>query len=305
MTDSPLVTLKASAKEFNFDKLKAGENNQLANSGRTMYNDINRIDFVINEKEIDSNLISAFKNGAKEYEFDKLWQDHCKIAGNQKTNSYKEEFEGFYNAGREHTNLLVNEKTDYRAFAKEVFKKMFAYAEAQIPNDAILEELITNCNQAGYEFVYAPFITKLCATNELLMVINSNEVDRKVHINCTDPNSIEVECRASEFPVNEIKQGSKVCDMSFSVKFTVELQNNSLTYNNGELSLTIPKELKNHKDGGKSLFDFIKECFQKFCEKLGFKFEEKVTHRFDETYLKEVKPPVNVVILTPRPLEGL
>lgn len=27
---------------------------------------------------------------------------------------------------------------------------MFRYAGAEVPSDAILEELVTNCNQAGY-----------------------------------------------------------------------------------------------------------------------------------------------------------
>ncbi len=35
--ESPLVRLKATAKEFNFSKLRANQDNKLANSGETMF----------------------------------------------------------------------------------------------------------------------------------------------------------------------------------------------------------------------------------------------------------------------------
>jgi hypothetical protein len=41
---------------------------------------------------------------------------------------------------------------------------------------------------------------------------------------------------------------------------------------------TEPRELKNYKVNDKNLFDIIVEYFQKFCEKLDFKFEIKVEH---------------------------
>ncbi len=34
---SPVVRLKATAKEFNFSKLRADQDNELANSGETMF----------------------------------------------------------------------------------------------------------------------------------------------------------------------------------------------------------------------------------------------------------------------------
>ncbi|BEP31380.1 MAG: hypothetical protein WBIAU1_08580 [Wolbachia endosymbiont of Drosophila biauraria] len=58
-----------------------------------------------------------------------LWKNHCensKTANHQKTDSYKKEFEEFYNAGQRYIHLLPTEKDenkDYRSFAKEVFKK--------------------------------------------------------------------------------------------------------------------------------------------------------------------------------------
>nr|WP_245970088.1 hypothetical protein [Wolbachia endosymbiont of Bemisia tabaci] len=176
---SPVVRLKATAKEFNFSKLRADQDNKLANSGETMFLDFQRMNFIINEKEIDKNFIIAFKEGAKDYKneifnrdnFDNLseegkafmepvlreldqdrlsevWENHCNsptVADEKKIDEYRKEFERFYNAGRSSYHLFS--KKDYRALAKEIFKEMFRYAEAKVPSDAILEELVTNCNQ--------------------------------------------------------------------------------------------------------------------------------------------------------------
>ncbi|WP_410542079.1 hypothetical protein [Wolbachia endosymbiont (group B) of Ennomos erosarius] len=48
---NPIVTLNAQAKEFDFSKLRAAEDNKEANSGETMYLDFHRMNFVINEKK--------------------------------------------------------------------------------------------------------------------------------------------------------------------------------------------------------------------------------------------------------------
>jgi len=55
-----------------------------------------------------------------------------------------------------------------------------------------------------------------------------------------------------------------------------------VTYEEGKVSLTIPRELKNYKVDDKNLFDIIVEYFQRACEKLGFKFETKVEHSLGE-----------------------
>lgn len=70
----------------------------------------------------------------------------------------------------------------------------------------------------------------------------------------------------------------KICDLSSSLEFTLESQygEDLVKYGDGKLSLTIPEELKNYKDNGKTLFDTIKEYFQKFCAKLGFKPKAKI-----------------------------
>ncbi|WP_375316615.1 hypothetical protein [Wolbachia endosymbiont (group A) of Colletes cunicularius] len=326
---SPVVRLKATAKEFNFSKLRADQDNELANSGETMFLDFQRMNFIINGKEIDKNLIIAFKEGAKHRKselfnsddiyndeifnkkgtreidtdhgkafvasvlediekelvqdaFGELWKDHCEnpeTADNQKTDSYKKEFEEFYNAGHEYIHLLPierDENKDYRSFAKKVFKKMFRYAGAEVPSDAILEELVTNCNQAGYEA--APFIQTQLALGQSFIVENPKKV---INIDCANQNNVRIrsDMRLPILSVkNQVMHGDKICDLSNSLEFTLESQDGKdfVTYRDGKLSLTIPKELKNYKDNGKSLFDIIKEYFQKFCAKLGFKPETKI-----------------------------
>ncbi|WP_425385908.1 hypothetical protein [Wolbachia endosymbiont (group A) of Barypeithes pellucidus] len=323
---SPVVRLKATAKEFNFSKLRADQDNKLANSGETMFLDFQRMNFIINGKEIDKNLIIAFKEGAKHrkselFNSDDIYNDeifnkkgtreidtdhgkafvasvlediekelvsdtldelYCKdpkTANHQKTDSYKKEFEEFYNAGHGYIHLLPTERDenkDYRSFAKEVFKKMFRYASAEVPSDAILEELVTNCNQAGYEA--APFIQTQLALGQSFIVENPKKV---INIDCANQNNVRIrsDMRLPILSVeNQVMHGDKICNLPSSLEFTIESHNGEdfVTYRDGKLSLTIPKELKNYKDNGKSLFDIIKEYFQKFCAKLGFKPETKI-----------------------------
>ncbi|WP_338062926.1 hypothetical protein [Wolbachia endosymbiont of Drosophila tsacasi] len=112
--ENRIVTLKAQAEKFGFSRLRADKNNESANTGEQMYKDFQRMDFVINGKSISGDLTAKL----------------CK----------------------EYNSLLPkSEDENYRPFAKEVFKEMFKYAEAKVPSDSILEELVTNCNQAGYE----------------------------------------------------------------------------------------------------------------------------------------------------------
>jgi hypothetical protein len=72
---NPIVTLKTQAKDFNFNKLRAAEDNKLANSGETMYLDLQRMNFAINGKKIDKNLIIALKEGAKDYKSELFSKD--------------------------------------------------------------------------------------------------------------------------------------------------------------------------------------------------------------------------------------
>ncbi|UIP92908.1 hypothetical protein JSQ73_000790 [Wolbachia endosymbiont of Anopheles demeilloni] len=303
---SPVVRLKATAKEFNFSKLRADQENKLANSGETMFLDFQRMNFIINGKEIDKNFIIAFKEGAKDYRneifnrdnFDNLseegkafmepvlkeldqdrlsevWENHCNsptVADEKKTDEYRKEFERFYNTGRSSYHLFS--KKDYRALAKEIFKEMFRYAEAEIPSDAILEELVTNCNQAGYGAgILNESHAALSSCN-----LTPQSPKKVLNIYCTDHNRIKVTSDMA-IPITTIDNPEeKICDLSSSLEFTLESQygEDLVKYGDGKLSLTIPEELKNYKDNGKTLFDTIKEYFQKFCAKLGFKPEAKI-----------------------------
>lgn len=148
---SPVVRLKTTAKEFNFSKLRANQDNKLANSGETMFLDFQRMNFIINGKEIDKNLLVTLREGAQDYKSElfskkddiynpesekkreidtdqgrafvdsvlkelnqnrlpEIWENHCNnpdIADHQKTDTYKKEFERFYNVGKEHNYLLL------------------------------------------------------------------------------------------------------------------------------------------------------------------------------------------------------
>ncbi|KLT21965.1 hypothetical protein wVul_1710 [Wolbachia endosymbiont of Armadillidium vulgare str. wVulC] len=308
---SPVVRLKATAKEFNFSKLRADQDNELANSGETMFLDFQRMNFIINGKEIDKNLIIAFKEGAKDYKneifnrdnFDNLseegkafmepalkeldqdrlsevWENHCNsptVADEKKIDEYRKEFERFYNAGRSSYHLFS--KKDYRALAKEIFKKMFRYAEAEVPSDAILEELVTNCNQAGYGAgIFNESHAALSSCN-----LTPHSPKKALNIYCTDHNCIKVKSDMA-MPITTFDNPEeKICDLSSSLEFTLESRDGKdvITYKEGKLSLTIPEELKNYKDNGKSLFDIIKEYFETFCAKLGFKHETKIQIEHD------------------------
>ncbi|MDX5462409.1 MAG: hypothetical protein O7157_02470 [Wolbachia endosymbiont of Tetragnatha montana] len=316
---SPVVRLKATAKEFNFSKLKAGQDNKLANSGETMFLDFQRMNFIINGKEIDKNLLVTLREGAQDYKSElfskkddiynpesekkreidtdqgrafvdsvlkelnqnrlpEIWENHCNnpdIADHQKTDTYKKEFERFYNVGKEHNYLLLKKgEKNYRPFAKEVFKEMFKYAEAEVPSDAILEELVTNCNQAGYGA--GIFNESHAALSSCSLTPHSPK--KALNIYCTDHNRIKVKSDMA-MPITTFDNPEeKICDLSSSLEFTLESQDgkDGIIYKEGKLSLTIPEELKNYKDNGKSLFDIIKEYFQKFCTKLGFKPETRI-----------------------------
>lgn len=110
--ENPIVTLRAQAEKFGFSRLRAGKDNAEANSSATMYVDLPRMKLVIQNKVITKELVDELYN--------------------------------------KHTNLISNDKNKYRQFVKQVFTELFEYAEAEVPNDSILEELITNCNQAAY-----------------------------------------------------------------------------------------------------------------------------------------------------------
>ncbi|MDX5496840.1 MULTISPECIES: hypothetical protein [unclassified Wolbachia] len=256
--ENPIVTLRAQAEKFGFSRLRAGKDNAEANSGATMYVDLPRMKLVIQNKVITKELVDELYN--------------------------------------KHTNLISNDKNKYRQFVKQVFTELFEYAEAEVPNDSILEELITNCNQAAY--VGALYgkggpILHLAETYGLLF--QSNHV---THINCSDPShaAIRIEEKIAVRTFAELEE--ELCKLDSSLEFTLKSQGDkNVTYEDGKLSLTVPKRLKDYNIGDKNLFDVIKECFQKFCERLGF-FKIKIEHGLDKppkvnSHLENMEPPIH------------
>ncbi|MBS9529316.1 hypothetical protein E0495_06480 [Wolbachia pipientis] len=255
--ENPIVTLRAQAEKFGFSRLRAGKDSAEANSGATMYVDLPRMKLVIQNKVITKELVDELYN--------------------------------------KHTNLISNDKNKYRQFVKQVFTELFEYAEAEVPNDSILEELITNCNQAAY--VGALYgkggpILHLAETYGLLF--QSNHV---THINCSDPShaAIRIEEKIAVRTFAELEE--ELCKLDSSLEFTLKSQGDkNVTYEDGKLSLTVPKRLKDYNIGDKNLFDVIKECFQKFCERLGF-FKIKIEHGLGDPlevsdHLENMEPPI-------------
>lgn len=250
---NPVVTLKAQAEKFGFSSLRAGKDNAGANSGATMYVDLPRMKLVIQNKVITKELVDELYN--------------------------------------KHTNLISNDKNKYRQFVKQVFKELFEYAEAKVPSDSILEELITNCNQAGYEgALFTDVLFQAFRQSEFTLL----SPQKTIVIDCTDPNHVKVK---SEMAVPTVKSDNpeEVCQINSSLEFTLESQDGKegVTYTNGNLSLTVPRKLRDYKIDDRNLFDIIKEYFYKFCEKLGFKL--KIEHNLDKplevnSHLESVEP---------------
>ncbi|MGL9717312.1 MAG: hypothetical protein ACR5K9_01170 [Wolbachia sp.] len=329
---NPIVTLKAQVKEFDFSKLRAAEDNKGANSGETMYFDFQRMNFVINGKEIDRKFIVALKEGTKDYKSElfskgdiynlgsgreididqgrafvgsvfedlekelaqdalhELWDGYYKnpeVTDRQKTDAYKKKFERFYNAGQKYKHLLPkmgDENKDYRPFTKEVFKEMFEYAKAQVPSDSILEELVTNCNQAAYlGALYGEDKPLFYVADAYNLVFSSSNV---THIDCRSPNhaTVRVEGKIS---TRAVANPEKETYMDSSLEFALKSQDNKdgVTYKDGKLSLTVPRELdainqeeqlQSNDIAKKSLFDSIIESFLILIEKfVGTKFKDK------------------------------
>ncbi|MDG7056897.1 MAG: hypothetical protein LKM43_01985 [Wolbachia endosymbiont of Penenirmus auritus] len=301
---NPIATLKAQAKKFDFSKLRAAEDNKGANSGETMHGDFHRMNFVINKKIIDKTSIHTLIERAwKQYSWREL-----KHSLDKGTNAHGKKLY----SSEEQVFLLkeeVKKNNNYRPIAKEIFKEMFQYAKAAVPSDSILEELVTNCNQSSYRG--GGLVTNVLAPalfpHELML-----QSQGTIHINCTNRNCVSIKSD-NEISITDTKlltellandydpKEAVICQLNNSLEFTLESQDgkDSVTYKKGKLSLTIPKELKSYQDSGKSLFDVIKEYFQKFCEKLGFKFEAKIKQNLRkqlkvDSHLESVKPPVHI-----------
>ncbi|MBV0899914.1 MAG: hypothetical protein KTV77_04155 [Wolbachia endosymbiont of Fragariocoptes setiger] len=243
-------------KKLNLIKLRATQNNELAHSGQTMFLDFDRMNFVINGKKIDKQFIASLKNVEGSHNSEEVWFD---ALDNQE--------EIWFDASDS-----IEMEEDYRTSTKEIFKRIFRDAEAEIPSDSILEELITNCNQAGYEG--ALFIHTQLALGESFMVESDK---RLINIECINSNNVKIRLDTNLSLTSNMD--SKKFSLPTSVEFTLKSQNrddNLVTYTNGKLSLTLPDELKSYEHNSKNLFNIIKEYFKKLCAKLGFNLEIKI-----------------------------
>lgn len=259
--ENPVVTLRTQAEKFDFSKLRAGKDNAEANSGNTAFCDLRRMDFVINKKSTSRDFIA------------KLYEEH---------DSLLPKSEG--------------ENEDYRPFARKVFKEIFKYAGAQVPSDHILEELVINCNQAGYVgALYAEDKPLFHVATAHGLVFGSSHT---TYINCSDSSHATIRIEEKIAVCTLAKPEEELCKLDSSLEFTLKSQDDkNVTYENGRLSLTIPDRLKNYSVDDKSLFGIIKECFQKFCERLGF-FKIKIEHDLGNPlevsdHLENMEPPIH------------
>lgn len=214
--------------------------------------------------------------------------DDITINGQKVTNEFIKELYS------KHESLLIrneNEGDKYCPFLKAVFTEMFEHAGAIVPNDSIIEELITSYNQAGYIsfFVYCDL-----AEMSELGLHPSYGSGGAFCIDCYDPDCLKFSFHMESIPVSNTIEyfdtgGNcllyQVCDLSSSVEFNLKCKGENVTYEDGKVLLTIPKELKDYKAGNDSLLDKLTdiinnlvEYFKKLCEKLGFKFDTKIEY---------------------------
>ncbi|WP_353277193.1 hypothetical protein [Wolbachia endosymbiont (group B) of Villa cingulata] len=149
-------------------------------------------------------------------------------------------------------------QNDKRQIAKHVFTKMFEHAKAEVPNDHILEELITHCNQAGYEFAMYEQMHSILAKYNLIPIVS----EKTIHICDSNADSVNIEYRKI-IRVAELNNPEKeICRSNSSLKFTLKFQSDRVDYENGKVILTIPKQLSNYKANDNSLLDDINKHFK-------------------------------------------
>jgi hypothetical protein len=158
---------------------------------------------------------------------------------------------------------------------------MFKIVDANVPDDSIIEELITNCHQAGYDcstFLHLqPLLAEKNTAEKTLHLINPT--DKKIEINCTDKNSIRInyQCSIPLSTLSEDCEKESLGEIPSSVKFTLEHTKNGVAYKDGELSMSIPKEFKEVNFGKKTVIDTMVGLFKNIREKLGFGSSSKDT----------------------------
>ncbi|WP_418089901.1 ankyrin repeat domain-containing protein [Wolbachia endosymbiont (group B) of Orgyia antiqua] len=158
----------------------------------------------------------------------------------------------------QHNHLISSENANYRLFAKQVFTEMFKYAKAETPNDNILEELITNCNQAGYDGSLLMQLSPIFSKHKLSL---PHANDRKISIVYNSQGSLNIQYCPS-MPVRELDTNKEICRVDAILEFTLKFRDSKVEYENGKVTLAIPEQLENYKVDGKSLLDEINRHFE-------------------------------------------
>ncbi|CAQ55396.1 hypothetical protein C1A_837 [Wolbachia endosymbiont of Culex quinquefasciatus JHB] len=180
--------------------------------------------------------------------------------------------------------ILGNEKgkRNYCLFLKVVFMEMFIRVGATVPNDSIIEELITSYHQEGYNHFL--FLHLLKALFPLGLLVLDSDIIITYSMDCHSSNCLKLSFSMECIRVLSSDLASDIKTPGFysSVEFKLNCKGRNVTYEDGKVSLIIPKELKNYKASGRSLCDITIEYFQEFFGNLGFKFETKVEHSLGE-----------------------
>lgn len=130
-------------------------------------------------------------------------------------------------------------QNDQRQIAKHVFTKMFEHAKAEIPNDNLLEELITSCNQAGYDGALLMQLSPIFLGHDLQL---PDANDRHIEIVCSDQDSLNVKY-CPNMPVKQL--GKEICKVDAILEFTLKFRDSKVEYENGKVTLAIPEQLEN------------------------------------------------------------
>ncbi|WP_265027270.1 ankyrin repeat domain-containing protein [Wolbachia endosymbiont (group A) of Bombylius major] len=148
-----------------------------------------------------------------------------------------------------------NQENDKRLFAKHVFTEMFKHANAQVPVDPIMEELIINCNQAGYDGSLLMQLFPIFLEHTLQL---PDANDRKISIICNSQDSLNIQY-CPNMPVKQQDTNIEICRLDAILEFTLKSQDGKVEYENGTVTLTIPEQLKT---GRENLLDDINKYFK-------------------------------------------
>lgn len=189
------------------------------------------------------------------------------------------------------TNEVIRQLLGGMRGESTIFHEMFRYAGATVPNDLIIKELAAHYNQSGYvKFLYESYSSIEDWEKTGLKLLTNCNGERTFRMDCYDPNRLKFSFSMERIPVADTEieyfgHFHELCNLSGSVEFKLKYKDGNVTYEDGKVLLTIPKELEDYKAGDDSLLDKltdiinkIVEYLKKLCEKLGFKFDTKIEY---------------------------